>query len=311
MRLFLPAAFLLLTFVHADDSRGTWSKGAEMPTQRSELASATVDGKVYVVGGISHRGSLRSFEAYDMANARWEKLPSLPTKLNHVGTAYCDGKIYVSGGYRDMYRKKWSDSLYAYDLRSREWSEVSKLPEARVKHFMVERDGWLHLFGGLKTTEVWSWHVRSGKWSRNRIAPMPELRDHISVVQDTRNIYVVGGRKGKVPQADCWRHDFRTGKWDTFAQLPEATGGHTAVLVGGKIHVLGGEDQRTKEVFSRYDIYDLSTGRWEMGPSLPTGRHGLVSGCFQGNLCVIGGGKKSHIGTIVSTSRMVDVLPVN
>lgn len=310
MRLFLSATCLFISFACADEGELSWYEGAVMPTQRSEIAAATVGGKIYVVGGVSHRGALRSFEAYDMENDTWERLPSLPTKLNHVGVASCGKKIYVSGGFRDLYRKDWSGSLYIYDLETGGWTEVSRLPAPRVKHSMICRDGWLHLFGGLKTTEVWSWHVKSGQWSRSRVAAMPELRDHISVVQDSLYVYVIGGRKGKTPQADCWRYDFQTRTWSAFARLPGPRGGQTAILLDGKIHVVGGEDQRTKEVFRRCDSYDLAKGCWSRGPDLPVGRHGLVSGYGNGKWCVIGGGKRSHIQTIVSTSRMVDILPL-
>ena len=53
-----------------------------MPTARSELAAAALDGRIYVAGGIAQWGTTAAFEAYDPATDRWEELPPLPEAVS-------------------------------------------------------------------------------------------------------------------------------------------------------------------------------------------------------------------------------------
>lgn len=271
-----------------------------MPTPRSEIAAAVSEGKIFVVGGINHTGSKRSFESYDPKTNHWDALAPLPCKLNHCGVAAWGSRIFVSGGFHDLRQKKWSRRLLVYDIGKDRWSELDPLPGFRHKHFMIARDGWLHLLGGLRTEEVWSYHVNTGRWDRDRITPFPEKRDHIGVLQDQNHIYVVGGRRDRAASEDCWRYDFDSRTWKTFAQLPAARGAPVVALYDGRIHVVGGEDLETKQVYRRHDILDLSTGRWTTGAPLPRGRHGMASAIIDGRWFVIGGGRLAEVGTIFS-----------
>jgi Kelch motif len=54
---------------------GPWTRAAPMPTARSELAAAALDGRIYVAGGIARWGTTAAFEAYEPARDRWEELP--------------------------------------------------------------------------------------------------------------------------------------------------------------------------------------------------------------------------------------------
>lgn len=279
-----------------------------MPTARSEIACATIRDRVYVVGGIGLDGSKCAFEAYDGRTGRWEKLAPLPTKLNHSGVAAWDDRIFVSGGYLDLRQKRFSASLYAYDVRTDAWRDLGPMPDFRYKHFMIARDGWLHLIGGLHLREIWSYHIAAGMWRTDLIAPLPECRDHAVVLQDSTYLYIVGGRNDRIAEADCWRYDFRSGRWSVFAKLPRPRGAPAAVLHHGRIHVVGGEDLITQTVSRRHDILDLATGSWSAGKPLPRPRHGMTSCRIGDSWIVIGGGRKAEIGTVFTATRATEAM---
>src|SRR5215510_4231464 len=47
-------------------SNSSWMIGSSLPTARSEIAGAALDGRIYVIGGFDNSGSSRnSVEAYD------------------------------------------------------------------------------------------------------------------------------------------------------------------------------------------------------------------------------------------------------
>jgi len=283
-----------------------WQLLPAMPTPRSEIACATISNKIFVVGGISLSGSKRAFEAFDPGLSRWEKLAPLPSKLNHSGVAAWGDTVYVSGGFVDLRQKRFSDKIFAYDTGENRWREIGRMPGFRNKHYMIARDGWLHLFGGLETRETWSCHLATGRWFTDRIAPIPAQRDHITVLQDDKHLYIVGGREGRRPRADCWRYDFERSRWKTFAELPRPRSAPTAVLHHGRIHVVGGEDVDTKEVYRRHDVFDLASGKWSSGPPLPRPRHGMASCLLGDRWIVIGGGRKAEVGTVFSATRSVE-----
>jgi hypothetical protein len=54
---------------------GAWSEGAPMPTARSEMPAALLDGLIYVPGGF---GGEQALEAYDPAADRWHILAPCP-----------------------------------------------------------------------------------------------------------------------------------------------------------------------------------------------------------------------------------------
>ena len=81
---------------------GPWIGAAPMPTARSELAAAALDGRIYVAGGIAQWGTSATFEAYDPATDRWEALPPLPEPVHHLAAAATDDRVYVTGGYADL-----------------------------------------------------------------------------------------------------------------------------------------------------------------------------------------------------------------
>ena len=278
-----------------------------MPTSRSELASTIVDGKIYVAGGINFWGSSDSFEVYDIEKNSWENSASLPESLNHVGIASANGKIYLSGGFFNMRQTDFSDVLYEFDIEKKVWIKLVEMPDSRAAHFMIERDGKLYLIGGRKFREIWAFDIEKKTLDKNALKPLPKKRDHISVLQDEKYLYVVGGRIGGEVQKDCWRYEFESNKWGTFAEIPQPRGGQTSMLANGKIHIIGGEDLGKGVTYNRHDVYDLEKKTWTTAEKLPTARHGLTSQVYKDKWFIIGGGESAGVRTIVSASNAVEI----
>jgi non-specific serine/threonine protein kinase len=100
-------------------------------------------------------------------------------------------------------------------------------------------------------------------------------------------VWVIGGRWASNLGA-VEAYDPRADTWTTMPDLPEARGGLTAAVLGDRIHVTGGEEER--RVFRDHDTWDAASGAWLRFPELPAGRHGLASGVIDGRWIVAGGG---------------------
>ena len=66
-----------------------------MPSARTEVAVAEVDGKIYVVGGF---GGERELEIYDPAADRWSRGASFPREVHHAAAVGRQRQTLCVGG---------------------------------------------------------------------------------------------------------------------------------------------------------------------------------------------------------------------
>ena len=80
----------------------TWSTRAPMPTARSGIGLAALDGKIYVIGGegwIDELGGVsRAVEAYDPKRNSWAEEVPMPTPRHGFAKGVIDGKLYAVSG---------------------------------------------------------------------------------------------------------------------------------------------------------------------------------------------------------------------
>ena len=124
-----------------------WQPRARMPTARSGMASAVIDGKIYVAGGRPPRGS--DFAVYDPAADEWTVLPPLPTQRNHLAAAAIGGKVYVAGGrFGGGVGSEMTAALEVYDPATNAWAARASLPAPRAGVNGTAVAGCLYVFGG-------------------------------------------------------------------------------------------------------------------------------------------------------------------
>jgi len=122
--------------------------GAPLPTPRSEIAGAALNGKVYIIGGFDESNqSTTTVEVYDPIADKWTTAAPLPQPLDHTAAASYDGKLYVvGGGY--LSRDALSNKLFIYDPTINKWTEGADLQAAR---------------GALTGHQIWYIHITSVK----------------------------------------------------------------------------------------------------------------------------------------------------
>ena len=85
-----------------DPATDSWSTRAPMPTARSGLNTATLNGIVYTAGGEvqddKYLAAFRAFEAYDPASDTWWQLPSMLLPRHECVMAALGNRIHVAGG---------------------------------------------------------------------------------------------------------------------------------------------------------------------------------------------------------------------
>src|SRR5262245_7345308 len=96
--------------------QGEWSTPIRLPTERSEIGAAVINGKVYVAGGNAlGRQDSPLLQELDLATGRWRDLPPMPRGSSHLILAALNGKVYVAGGFTANVHRNPLDQFLEYD----------------------------------------------------------------------------------------------------------------------------------------------------------------------------------------------------
>src|SRR5438067_5985730 len=129
--------------------QGNWSVAAQMTAERSEIGTAELNGKVYVLGGVAlGREDSPINQEFDPATGRWRDLASMPRGTSHVGVATLNGKIYVAGGFTANVHKNPLDQFAEYDVAKDQWRQLAPLSGPRGSVGLAALGGKLHVIGG-------------------------------------------------------------------------------------------------------------------------------------------------------------------
>ncbi len=136
--IFLIALLGLPSMSFAEED--TWTTKADMPTGRFYLSTSTVNGKIYVIGGV---GGTSTVEEYDPARDTWTTKTSMPTARYGHSTSVVNGKIYVIGGPALL---PWQ--VEEYDPATDKWTKKADMPTARFVLSTSVVNGYIYAIGG-------------------------------------------------------------------------------------------------------------------------------------------------------------------
>ena len=275
----------------ADDS---WETMAKMPTARSGLGVAVVDGKIYAIGGSDGNRNLGTNELYDPSTNTWVSKQPMPTARHRFGITVFENKIYVMGGAGV---NGFTDANEVYDPVSGTWETKASMPAGGRSELAVNAvNGKIYAIGGFflgifwipsNLTEVYD--PVTDTWTTK--AEMPTaVYSCTSAVVDNKIYLIENGRSVTVP---CLNqiYDTITDTWSIGQPLPTRAVGAAAVATTGvyapkRIYVIGGGDLFTYDL---NQIYDPATDTWTLGTVMPTPRQRLGVAVFNDMIYAAGG----------------------
>ena len=104
-----------------DVDTDSWASKIAMPTWRIGIQANVVNGKIYLIGGMSdtESGTISDVnEAYDIATDTWTTKEPIPTSVYIYASAVVDNKIYIIGGSSEP-PNAVLDLVQIYDPRKR------------------------------------------------------------------------------------------------------------------------------------------------------------------------------------------------
>ncbi|XP_017388499.1 kelch-like protein 35 [Cebus imitator] len=254
---------------HPESQR--WTPLPSLPGYtRSEFAACALRNDVYVSGGHINSHDVWMFSSHLHT---WIKVASLHKGRWRHKMAVVQGQLFAVGGFDGLRRLR---SVERYDPFSNTWAAAAPLPEAVSSAAVASCAGQLFVIGGagqdgVNTDKVQCFDPKEDQWSLRSPAPFSQRCLEAVSLDDT--IYVLGGLMSKIftyhPGADVWGEA---------AVLPSPVESCGVTVCDGKVHILGGRDDRgesTNKVFT----FDPSSGQVEAQPSLQrcTSSHGCVT----------------------------------
>lgn len=259
--------------------------------RRQEVGVAALNGKLYVVAGISNGAAISSVEVFDPATSRWSFVADLPgPPLDHVAAAAAGGRLYVIGGFAAGGSVR---TVFEYDPAGGRWARKADLPAPRGAAAAATIDGRIYAAGGFIGADSVSDFARydpiTDQWEV--LPPMPTARDHHVAVALAGRFHAIAGRRLGANLAAHEVFDPATGRWSTLAPLPTPRAGLGGGTLRDRIQVFGGEGnrQRADGIFMENEEYDPVTNGWRPMTPMPLPRHGL-GGAVLGTLLLAPGG---------------------
>jgi N-acetylneuraminic acid mutarotase len=295
----LAWSMALIVPVHAQ-SGGAWRTLAPMPSKRQELATAVLDGKIYVIGGYDIDGnSTATVEVYDPHADTWASAHAIPIAVNHNSAAVAAGKLYSFGAA--------GLSAHVYNPANDTWASVAAMNfEHGGTAAVGVIAGKIYVAGGagssMRQLEVYD--PVANTWTI--LAPMAVGRNHTGGGVIDGKFYVVGGRGTTSAPTALEVYDPQTNSWSSRAPMPTGRSGIGVAAVNGELWVFGGE---VPVLHGEVEVYNPVTNTWRSLPDMPTPRHGISAAVIGNGIYMPGGGVVQGYGASDVSEVFIVAIP--
>lgn len=272
----------------------TWTLRKPMPTPRTEFGVATVNNKIYAIGGYS--GSvLRTVEEYDPATDTWTQKADMPTARRQLVVTTVNNRIYAIGGVNftsDPNSLVYSYSTEEYDPATDTWSSKASLPTGGIVNNIL---GNRFIDGAAANGKIYV-----AAFSNNGFAPLthtleydPSLNVWTSKTQPPFSYtrYTVASLKNNVYAlsdfGELAEYDSVKDRWIIRPPLSTPRFRTGLASIGERLFSIGG-GQNSSPV-STVEEYDPETQSWALRAPLSSSRTSVAVAEALGKLYAIGG----------------------
>lgn len=260
-----------------------------MPSARQELATAVLNGKIFVIAGYDSKGaSTDSVFVYNPNTNTWASANPIPSANNHNNAAVAAGKLYSFGGR--------SSRTNVYDPTNDSWSPVAMM---NFQHGDTAAVGVINdkiyvaggAGGGMQQTELEVYNPVANTWTN--LAPMSVPRNHCGGGVINGKFYVVAGRGSTQAPTALEVYDPQNNTWTTLPSMPTGRSGVGVGVVQGELYVFGGE---IPYLHPEVEVYNPVSNSWRRVQDMPSPRHGIWASVIGNKIYFSGGGEVEGFG---------------
>lgn len=172
-----------------------------------------------------------------------------------------------------------------------EWKDAPSMLLPRSAHAVAVSDDYIIALGGTdeKRKPVLDVEIFDGTEWRFETKISGEGLNAASASVVGQKLYLVGGflAVSSFPTTDVHIYDLQTKTWSKGASLPNARGGHAAVVLDGEIHIMGGGN--SESTIADHSVYDPASDVWRELAPLPRKEGSPAAVVVNGKIYSIGG----------------------
>ena len=261
---YLQWVFTLLLVVASSSFAGGWEQITELPIWRIGATAAAVNGKIYLIGGYDQHENLggrapalSTVDVYDTQTNTWHTVANMPTPRVAARTAVFSNEIYTFGGYDRKGPRgafRYKKNVEMYDTGTDTWVKKRDMPTLRNGFMPAVVDGKIYVIGG---------SVHDKKLDRDVATGLVEVYDPL------------------------------TNRWEKRADMPTERGATDAVVVDGKIYVIGGYNWQWGPLVDKFvtsiEEYNPKTDQWHELPDMPMLKFWFASVAIDNEIYTMGG----------------------
>ena len=214
---------------------GQWRPLPPMSEARRVASTITIDGELWVVGGVMKAADLATIEIYSPKTNSWRPSPPMSQRRSNHMTGVVGGLLVVAAGY---YAARRLTCVEAYT--GTEWIPLPPVPRDCYMAASAVLNERFYVIAGLDTSEVNVLEMTEGDgWSWSRVADLPVNRYGAASVVHDGKIWVIGGyvhppQGSNGPTASVLIYNDEADTWENGPPLPERCGHvHAATTDGG------------------------------------------------------------------------------
>jgi N-acetylneuraminic acid mutarotase len=237
---------------------GTWNTTAPLASSAGGMSMAVSSGYMYAFS-FGNTNTYRALINNDGTLNTWQLDSSLPAIRGGAGVAAANGNIYVTGGNNNS-TTLYNTVLYAQINNgggggATGWaSSGTNFTNARYNHATVAHNGYLYIIGGFNSgthyADVQKVPILENGGLGTWVSGGPDLpsgRSGIAAVANNGYMYVLGGKNtggflNEVQRAPIDPSTGMLGSWTPDTSFAGARHATAAVVSGGYVYILGGND---------------------------------------------------------------------
>jgi len=332
--IFLTASCITL-IQSVKGSENSWASKAPMHQARERLGVASVNGKIYAIGGDTLSGFwsfsmglagqvtggvVDTNEQYDPITDTWIQKTHMPTPRDRFAIATYQNKIYCIGGAT-------GENIYSgatavnevYNPATDTWEAKSPFPAPAFPLQANVVNGKIYVLTYYGAN--YEYDPTKDSWTNKTKAPHYAFDGYVSAVINDK-IYVIGGLSTDQHYNLNQIYDPSTDTWSLGTPPPtsignavgEGAGGATTGLLALKqLYVMGQNGNlRQGEPPGTNRVYNPKADSWTYGVDVPTNRINFAVAVVNDTIYAIGGGSADNwvVGTFSPSAVNEQYIPI-
>jgi uncharacterized repeat protein (TIGR03803 family) len=285
----------------------SWASGKAMPTAVAGAASASIGGKVYVVGGFRTQGAapVNNNQIYNPTTKVWTTGAAIPTPVYAAASATVSGLFYVIGGYEGASGTP-SNLVQIYNPAKNTWTTGGAMPTARGSSAAALDANAIYVIGGngatLRLNNVEKYVPATNTWTVE--APLLLGKSEPAAGLLGTMIVAADGYGASGDTGDNEAYNVSGNTWSSSTVNPNPRNASCYGALTGQLYVAGGLNNGNPQAATTVnESFSVSTHKWTTQRAMPSAAVWPASAVGNGQLYCIGG-QASFQGAVVANVQI-------